>query len=38
LIEEGKIKDGERIGTVLSGGNIDLLKFNNLISDNESNN
>ena len=27
MIDEGKIKDGEKIGTVISGGNIDLLKF-----------
>ncbi len=35
LIDEGKIGDGERIGTGISGGNIDLLKFSQIVFDTE---
>jgi len=31
LIKEGKIKDGDKVGCVLTGGNIDLLKYSDLI-------
>ena len=27
IIKEGKVKDGDRIGIIISGGNIDLMKF-----------
>lgn len=32
LIDEGVIKDGDRIGIILTGGNIDLLKYSKLVS------
>jgi threonine dehydratase len=31
MIREGKIKDGARVGTVLTGGNIDLAKYCKII-------
>jgi len=30
-IQEGQIKDGDRVGIVITGGNVDLKKFTELI-------
>jgi len=32
LIDQGLIKDGARVGIILTGGNIDLQKYSKLIS------
>jgi threonine dehydratase len=35
LIKQGEIKDGAKVGIVLSGGNIDFNKFSKLITEHE---
>ncbi len=35
IIKEGKVKDGDKIGIVISGGNIDLIKFQKIMTDYE---